>query len=49
MHVRTCKQVTIGNAECPEGDLEVTEKRLRTLDMLNKMKQSGKLKVRDRS
>jgi len=40
--------VTIGSEACPEGDIEVTEKRLKTLDMLNKMKQTGKLKAEEK-
>ena len=41
----THTQVSIGSDVCPEGDTEITEKRLKTLDMINKMKSQGRLKA----
>jgi len=38
-------EVSIGSDVCPEGDTEITEKRLKTLDMINKMKSQGRLKA----
>jgi len=40
--------VTIGSEACPEGPVEVTEKRLKTMDMINQMKSSGKLKAAEK-
>jgi len=40
--------LTIGSDTCPEGNIEVTEKRLKALDMLNKLKDEGRLKAEEK-